>query len=93
MVIATRISWAVNEYRDHPNVVWLDKVDRPSLEAAIGSAVVRARTGRQQGVRAPIAPDRFKPTWMTVIAEIGREMSSAGPKRQSQDSACNTPGD
>jgi len=83
LIIATRISWAVNEYRDHPNIVWLDRVDRPSLHAAMRSAIDRVRNGRQQRARATTVPDRFESTWVTVIEEIGREMSSADSRRQS----------
>ena len=70
IVCVTRIAWAMSEYPDHPNVIWMDAPDGDALASALKTAVGEIENRRRNGRAAEISPDRFRETWIAALEQI-----------------------
>lgn len=67
IALITPIVWAVSEYGDHPNVVWLPDTEAATLRIGLRNALDRARDARLSGTAHEPDRDRFRETWIAAL--------------------------
>ena len=70
VVLAAPIAWARQEYRDHPNVVWLNGTDNATLREGLRQALTRAEQRRGETAETHRLPDRFRESWLEALVWI-----------------------
>lgn len=74
VVVTTRFTWGVEEFGDHPAMVWLNGREPGNFSGGLAEAVSLARARRDGTI--PVDPglsDRFAEGWRTVIEAPRRE--------------------
>ncbi|PCJ59150.1 MAG: hypothetical protein COA65_06875 [Rhodospirillaceae bacterium] len=73
IVAITRIDWAVQEYADHPNILWLEDRNSDTIKAALKNATERVVTARKTGGLSVPDTDQFKQTWCAALKDAARD--------------------
>ena len=74
IVAVTRIAWAVEEYANHPNIVWLEGLDQTAVMNGLQQAIAMVVERRLKGRTEEIEADCFQATWLKALETISTSM-------------------